>query len=102
MCDEGRRKHGTQFLPSFLPSSFLQCQQAHSVVCDSKKKSLKRWQKLRCGRWDKIILFMMGEIVKMREIDFSFWHCQLAPECVKERARESESKDERGRGKASK
>ena len=29
------------------------------------------------------------------------WHCQLAPECVKERARESESKDERGRGQAS-
>jgi len=37
MCDDGRRKDGTQFLPSFLPTSFLHCRQAHSVVCDSKK-----------------------------------------------------------------
>ena len=40
---------------------------------------------------------MMGEIIKMRGIDFCFWHCQLAPECVKESEREREEGRERKR-----
>jgi len=96
----GEEKMEPNFYHLFFPHLFCTADK-HILLCVIQKKLLKRWQKLRCERWEKLILFMMGEIIKMRGIDFCFWHCQLAPECVKERARESERKDERGRGQVS-